>query len=123
MGKFEIANKELKRILEKTEELGWRREIYIEPGQSSRTYVELGKYSPAGEDFSMVIDFDADNQVETFLKDLWDQAENFDVDDHVELWVPKRGKGGCPSTIRELMEDAEAIQAMIKELYGELEAI
>jgi hypothetical protein len=71
----------------------------------------------------MIIDFDAEDQAESFLKDLWDYADNFDVDEHVEMWIPERGKRGCPSTARELVEDAEAIKEMIKELYGELDGV
>lgn len=66
----------------------------------------------------MDIEFEPDNQAETFLKGLKDYAEDFDVDEHVEMWLPSRGKGGCPSTARELVEDAEAIVEMIEELYG-----
>ncbi len=39
------------------------------------------------------------------------------------MWIPERGKRGCPSTARELVEDAEAIKEMIKELYGELDGV
>lgn len=44
---------ELKKMLEKAEELGWSYDIIEE---DDRRYVELGKYSPAGEDFHMDID-------------------------------------------------------------------
>lgn len=123
MEEYKNIDKELQRMLDKAEELGWSYTVYEEPGQSSRTYVEMEKYSPAGEDFSMVIDFDAEDQAETFLKDLEDYADNFDIDDHVEMWLPERGKKGCPSTVRELVEDAEAIAEMIKDLYEELDGV
>ena len=110
-------------LLEKAAELGWWCSEWIEKGQNDRTYVEMGKYSPAGEDFSMIIDFEPENQEETFLKNMRDYVNSFDVDEHVEMWVPKRGEGGCPSTIKELVEDAEAIVDMIKELYGELDNV
>ena len=71
----------------------------------------------------MILDFDAEDQAESFLKDLWDYADNFDIDDHVEMWLPERGKGGCTATVRELVEDAEAIVEMIKELYGQLDGV
>ncbi len=65
----------------------------------------------------MVIDFDADNPVESFLEDLKTYAEDSDIDEHVERWIPERGKGGCPSSIRDLVADAEAIKDMILELF------
>ena len=44
----------------------------------------------------------------------------FDIDEHVELWVEHRGEGGCPSAVRELVEDAEAIKQMLKTLADAL---
>lgn len=123
MEEYKNINKELQRMLDRAEELDWSYTVYEEQGQNNRLYIELEKYSPAGEDFLMDIDFKAENQAETFLKDLWDYADNFDVDEHVEMWLPSRGKGGCPSTARELVEDAEAIVEMIKELHEELDSI
>ena len=123
MEEYKNISKELQRMLDKAEESDWSYSVYEEPSQNSRTYVEMGKFSPAGEDFSMIIDFDAEDQAESFLKDLWDYADNFDVDEHVEMWIPERGKRGCPSTARELVGVAEAIKEMIKELYGELDGV
>lgn len=71
---------------------------------------ELEKLSPAGED--IVFDVSA----EKFVENVREYADEFDVDDHVELWIAGRGKNGVPSTVRELLEDAEAIAAMLKEL-------
>ena len=44
-------------------------------------------------------------------------VDDFDIDEHVEGWIPERGKGGCPSSIRELSADAEVIKDMILELF------
>lgn len=124
MERFNDLSVELKEMLTiADEQLDWTYTVWIEPGQNNRTYAEMGKYSPADEDFNMVIYFDKDNQVETFLTDLRDYAENFDVDEHVEMWLESRGKGGCPSTLKELLEDAIDIKAMIKELLDKLENI
>lgn len=123
MEEYRNISKELQRMLDKAEALGWYYTVDEEPSQNSIMYVEMEKYSPAGEDFIMIIDSDVENQAETFLKNLWDYADNFDVDDHVEMWIPKRGKGGCPATARELVEDAEAIVEMIKELYRGMDSV
>ena len=119
-----VRNIALEQILQQAENLHWSYTIYREPEGTyngwrydERNYVELGKYSPAGEDFYMVIDFDADNPVESFLEDLKTYAEDSDIDEHVERWIPERGKGGCPSSIRDLVADAEAIKDMILELF------
>lgn len=121
MDRFEDISHGLKAMLDKAEEMDWSFDVWIEGSRDSRTYAELGKYSPAGEDFSMIIDFDKDNQVESFLRNLRGYYEDFDVDDHAEMWLPSRGKGGCPSSIKALVENAEAIENMILELLDTLE--
>lgn len=116
MMEYTDLSPELKLILQKAEELDWTSTVWIEPSQNDRTYAEIGKHSPAGEDFSMVIDFDKEDQADTFVRDLREYFENFDVDEHVEMRLPSRGERGCPASVRELVEDAEAIEKMIGEL-------
>lgn len=118
---FKDLSPDLELILQKAEELDWTSTVWIEPSQNDRTYAEIGKHSPAGEDFSMVIDFDKEDQADTFISDLREYFENFDVNEHVEMWLPSRGKGGCPLSVRELVEDAEAIEKMVEELLDVLD--
>lgn len=92
------------KYIEICENLGWR-VINCSGGD-----FELEKSSPAGED--IVFDVSA----EKFVESVREYADEFDVDAHVELWIEGRGKNGVPSTVRELLEDAEAIAAMLKEL-------
>lgn len=103
----------LEKILQRVEEFEWSYDIYD-------SYVELNRFSPLGEDFGMCIDFNRTDKTKSFLENLREYAYNFDVDEHVEMWLPSRGKGGCPSSIAELVEDAVAIKEMIEELYEEL---
>lgn len=116
-------------MLVNAEKLDWSYTIYQEPAGSrngwhceERNYVELEKYSPAGEDFGMIIDFNMDNPIDSFMNDLKEYSEDFDIDEHVEMWLPSRGKGGCPRSISELVEDAEAIRDMIVELWEVLDS-
>lgn len=81
------------------EALDWR--VHDDPEED---YVELEKYSPAGEDFIFGV------QKGNFVKNVREYADGFDVDEHVELWIEGRGKNGVPATARELVEDAEAIR-------------
>lgn len=125
----EIRNKELEQLLEISEGLVWGYTICQEPEgtyngwhRNERNYVELEKYSPAGEDFGMIIDFDMDNPIDSFLDNLKEYSEDFDIDEHVEMWLPSRGKGGCPGSISELVQDAEAIRDMIVELWEILDS-
>lgn len=123
MEKFMNISEELQELLNKSKELGWSYSVYIAPTQNNRTFVEMIKYSPAGEDFSMIVDFNADNQAETFLRDLRECVYNFDPDEHVEMWLPQRGKGDCPGSIRELLDDADSIKKMCEELFAVLERV
>lgn len=125
----EIRNKELEQLLVNAEKLDWGYTIYQEPEGlrngwhcEERNYVELEKYSPAGEDFGMIVNFNMDNPIDSFMDDLKEYSEDFDVDEHVEMWLPSRGKGGCPGSISELVEDAEAIRDMIVELWEILDS-
>lgn len=117
-------------LMDKAEELNWSYDRENEPGgnyggwkRAERDYIELSQYSPGGEDFSALIDFKGDNQVLSFMENLKSYAENFDIDGHVEMWIPVRGKGGCPESISDLVTDAEAIKDMLMTLYTELEKL
>lgn len=118
-----IQNALLEELLENVADLGWSYIICQEPEgnyngwhQERRNYVELSKMSPMGEDFRMVIDFDREDAVETFRENLKEYAYTFDINEHVEKWIPYRGQGGCPRDIRNLIENAEDIDSMVIEL-------
>lgn len=72
--------------------------------------IELEKYSPAGEDFIITVG------EEGFVDNVKAYAASFDQDEHIELWIEGRGKNGVPSSVRELVEDAQAIDNMLREL-------
>lgn len=93
------------------EENDWIVSSYTNDGK-----VELEKYSPAGEDFLMCV------EVENFPESVREYANDFDADEHAEMWIEARGRvRGVPNSIRELIEDAEAIQEMLNELADALE--
>ena len=43
-------------------------------------------------------------------------ANTFDPDEHAEMHIENRGRGGTPSSIRVLIDDANDIKDMLKEL-------
>lgn len=98
------------RYIDILEENDWNVSSYTEDGR-----VEIGKYSPAEEDFSIIVD------VENFSESVREYANNFDADEHAEMWIEARGRvNGVPNSIRELIEDAEEIQEMLNELSDTL---
>lgn len=123
MEEYKDISRGLKTLLDKAEEMGWNWEAYIEP-DSRRTYVEIGQSSSAGEDFSMTIDFDEENQADSFKDSLESYYEDFDIGEHIEMWIEAKrsGTSGVPST-RELVKDAEAIDGMILELSQALQKV
>lgn len=123
MAEYKEISGGLKMLLDKAEEMGWNWDTYIE-SDGRRTYVEIGQASPAGEDFSMIIDFKEKDQAKSFKENLQMYYEDFDVDEHIEMWIEARrsGTSGVPST-RELVKDAESIENMILELCEALSQV
>ena len=78
--------------------------------------IELEKYSPAGEDFLFSI-----TDVDDVSRAVCEYANDFDVNEHIEMWILARRNGvsGVPMAT-ELVEDARAIKAMLRELADAL---
>lgn len=99
------------KYIEILEENDWSISSYTDDGR-----VEVQKYSPAGEDFLMCV------EVESFPESVREYANNFDADEHAEMWIEARGRvNGVPNSVRELIDDAEEIKKMIYELAAVLE--
>lgn len=86
--------------------------------QDGEFTAEIETYSPAGEDVIITVWFDGTD--EGFVDAFAEYSNDFDVDDHVSLWVDMRGTHGVPGTIKELMEDAEAIKEGLAAMAGRL---
>lgn len=82
--------------------------------------IYLSKYSPAGEDFGFSVDGEND---ETIINNILQYTNDFDADDHAEMHIQNRGRGGTPSSIRMLIDDADAIEDMLKELADTVKKI
>lgn len=85
--------------------IGW----YDEDGDK---LAEFSKYSPAGEDFSFWVWY---THVSEIPEKVMEYYEEFDPEEHVMLWANSAGQNGVPR-LRELMEDADEIEGMIREL-------
>lgn len=88
----------------------WREDYYVATFQM---------YSPLGEDIEFTIHYDGTNK--DFAREFIKYYESFDVDDHVEIWIPNRGTNGIPKSIRELVEDAEAIEKILESVSDQIE--
>ena len=81
--------------------------------------IELETYSPEGED--VLISFGYNGSEDGFVDRFSEYAEDFDVDDHVEMYVNNRGKNGIPNSISDLVTDAKWIKNMLLKVAKELE--
>ena len=98
-------NRKIRRICEN---LDWSIHEY-------KTDVELEKFSPAGEDFFFCVD------KKDFINNVIEYAEDFDADEHAEMWVTNRHTvNGVPQSVRTLIDDADAIKEMLLELAENL---
>ena len=98
------------------ESLGWHVSSYTDDGR-----VEIETGSPAGEDLVLCLD------VRSFPDSVKDYYLNFDVDEHVEMWVEAKyndrdGHLGVPS-VRTLVHDAEEIEKMLETMSDALSEV
>ena len=63
-----------------------------------------------------------DGTDESFIKAFRSNAENFDANEHAEMWIRNRGQvGGVPDSIWDLINDAEWIKKTLLAVADELE--
>lgn len=91
--------------------------------QDNEKYIEINQRTPEGEDWHEIILFDG--SYEGFTNAVEERVLNFDIDYEVEIWIPSRGKGGCPDSIMDLIHDAEwklkTLQRLLDDLQGNKE--
>lgn len=118
---------DLKAIAEK---LDWTVERDIFGPVPGTISVDFLKYTPAGEDFSFDVTANTEDELkalESICEQVSAYSADFDRDEHVAEFVcanRQSGLAGVPS-ISELVDDAKAIEEMLRDLaealvYGEL---
>ena len=90
----------------------------VEEEKDGMYYVLLQAHSPAGEDLPEEFEVES---VEELVRDMRRRSDDFDADEHAEFYVSMRGQNGVPYSIRELIDDADAIEEMYDKLAGVLE--
>lgn len=86
--------------------------------QDNSYYCEIEFTSDAGEDVIETVWFDGTKK--SFIDGFNEVADDFDADDHAEMWVSHRGENGVPYSIRELIDDADAIKAKFDDIASKL---
>ena len=100
-------------------EAGWN--VYIEEQTEDHICYDFGKYSPAGQDFHVSAELE-DMEIETLVNNLNSRYTDFDCSAETYLWLDNTGHGtnGAPYDMKELYEDMEACQEMIRDLANVL---
>lgn len=68
----------------------------------------------AGQDIPVELDYNG--TPDDFVKQFSEYAENYDVDEEVELYASMRGQNGVPNTIRELLDDCQEAKDTLLEI-------
>lgn len=82
---------------------------------------EVEFYSPLGEDFIMTIFFDGTNR--DFVQQFQEYYYDYDADDHAAELIEHRGTNGVPFCVRDILDDAEAIDSMMKKMSNVLNRV
>lgn len=90
-------------------------ERYSEKGKYD---IDLETYSPEGED--VIVSLTYDGTEESFIRAFTDYANDFDAEEHAEMWIESRGKNGVPGSIKDLLEDAKWIKTILMDIAEEL---
>lgn len=95
------------------ERLGWWFREYKDDDS-----IEIGQASPEGEDFFFTVG------KKNIVREVREYADDFDADEHAEMWTKARGHvSGVPMSIRDLINDADAIKKMLADLADALERV
>lgn len=84
----------------------------------SQYYIEIGQYTPEGEDWSEIIWF---NGTEAgFVEAVKQRTKDFDPNEEAEIWILQRGQNGVPESINALIDDAHWKRDRLEELLSGL---
>lgn len=84
---------------------GWT--IYDDGGD----WVDIRQASPAGEDFGFTV------EKNNIINEIIENAESFDAEEHATMWAQNMDTvAGVPQSLRTLLDDADDIAQMLKEL-------
>lgn len=108
-----MTNLNYEAILSAMEGLGWEVDFRVDNDNDVKE-LELSNYSNLGEYLVYTINGTTPKELAIEIMDIY---ANFDVGEHVESWVNLKMEGvkGVPS-VKELIEDAQEIAKMLKEL-------
>ena len=114
--------KDIEKLIEYIKRYNWW--VQEEEVNEDYTILMIGKYSPAGQDFSITVEAE-ENSVYSFLDNLYDRYSDFDVSYEAYIWLDSsgHGKNGAPYDMKDLYEDMEWCEKEILELWRSLNEV
>lgn len=111
------------KIVRCAEDKGWKVDVDFKQGKGL-TLFEFSQYTPAGQDFSFTATMKT-NHLDSLIIDMEEYCENFDVDSEAYLWLDcnGHGKNGAPYRMREVLDDMEEAEKMIKTLLDAVKTL
>lgn len=103
----------MKRIEKVLEEMGIKYDI-----RKDYALIEFWT-DTAGQDIPVELNYDG--SVEDLVKHFIEYAENYDVDEEVELYAKYRGQRGIPDSIRVLLDDCQEAKDTLMEISDKLQ--
>lgn len=110
-----MTKNEINKIKKVAEKLSWNVKINGED-------ILFSQFSPAGQDFNIEI---SASSIEELSETLNEYYENYDVSEETYLWLDESGHGrnGAPYDMKDVYEDMEACEEMMKILCDEIEKL
>lgn len=95
--------------------------VYNRTEQDGEFCRDIEFYSNADEDVIETVWYDGTDS--GFIEEFRQLANDFDADEHAEMWISHRGENGVPDDIRTLIDDAEGIKNKLLSVAEQLEEI
>lgn len=86
--------------------------------QEDERYVEFEYWSDLGEDCIISLQLE-DFTLNDLLHELFNYADSFDAEEHATMLYNLHGQGGTPTSIRDLLEDADEQQKLLDDIVDE----
>lgn len=115
-------DKKFEKIYEIAEREGWQVDSYYVDEKEETVNFSFEKYSPAGRDFYFEVSVPNEDDESTLcynvadaIADYW---EHFDVCYETYIWLDETGHGkkGAPHDMKDVYEDTEYCEEMIRKL-------
>lgn len=113
---------EISEIIAIAEANGWS--VNTDETESGHIVFEFSKYTPAGQDFNFSAEL-TNGVLQTLVESIKEYYDRFDVDEEAYLWIGEDGHGkkGAPYHIKDIVQDMEAAEEMVYQLYKALNEI